>query len=132
MVLVRVAARRFPSEAAPFNVILGVMLGAILSRTIIGPSSMIPTIACAVLLVLIHWLVGRVSFHRVRLGDFLQGRPDGPVQDSRHDADSFGTDHSMEANLDQTLRFWGGAADLSDARLVTLQRGGHISFARRR
>jgi uncharacterized membrane protein YcaP (DUF421 family) len=108
------------------------MLGAILSRTLNGPSSMIPTIVCAVLLVLIHWLVGRISFRGIRLGEFLQGRPDAPIDDARWDADAMRRDRRPEPDLDQALRFWGGAADLSDARLVALKRGGHISFARRR
>jgi uncharacterized membrane protein YcaP (DUF421 family) len=129
MVVVRVAAQRFRPEAAPFDVIVGVLLGSILSRTINGPSSMIPTIACAVLLVLVPWLAGRISWRGQRLADFLQGAPVPPFPNGRRDADASRRDNISEPDLDQVLRFWGRPAD---ARLVTLERSGHISVARRR
>jgi hypothetical protein len=61
ILMVRLATRRFFSQAAPFDVILGVMLGAALSRTINGPSPMILAMACVIVLALVHRLAGSRS-----------------------------------------------------------------------
>jgi uncharacterized membrane protein YcaP (DUF421 family) len=131
LLTVRLVARRFVSGAAPFDVVLGVMLGAILSRIIIGPSPLIATMACVILLVVVHRLAGRVSLRYRRLGDFLLGRPVVLAEDGDRDAEALKRNHMSEPDLGQALRSAAGVADLKDS-FVTLQRSGHISAVPRR
>jgi uncharacterized membrane protein YcaP (DUF421 family) len=132
ILIVRLAARRFLSAAAPFDVILGVMLGAILSRIINGPSPLIATMACVALLVVVHRLAGRVSPRYRRLSDFLLGRPAGSAETGDRDAEAMRRNPVPEPNLDRALRFGSAAADLSEASVVTLQRSARINVASRR
>lgn len=108
------------------------MLGAILSRTINGPLSMIPTMVCAALFVVIYRAAVRVSLRHSRVGDFLKGRPDAQTQDGHWGVGAVRRDHVSEPDLDQALRFWGGVSDLRKARIVALERSGRIGAVPRR
>jgi uncharacterized membrane protein YcaP (DUF421 family) len=131
LLTVRLVARRFLSGAAPFDVILGVMLGAILSRILIGPSPLIATMACVILLVVVHRLAGRLSLRYRRLGDFLLGRPVALAQDGDREAEALKRNHMSDAEFDRAPRSGSGVAD-RDASFVTLQRSGHVSVVPRR
>jgi uncharacterized membrane protein len=59
--LVGVAARRFPSEAAPTtDMILGVTLGSAMAAMINAPSPIIAIVTCVILLVLGYRLTRRI------------------------------------------------------------------------
>lgn len=54
LALERIASRRFPSQATAFNVIVGIMLGSIMSRTTNGSALLIPTMVAGLVLVGLH------------------------------------------------------------------------------
>lgn len=77
-------------------------------------------------------LAGRIPFRYRRLGDLLRGRPVVLAEVGDWEAEALKKTHFCEPGLHQTLRFEGGVADLNDARLVTLERSGHINVVPRR
>jgi hypothetical protein len=58
--LIRVAARRFPSEATTFDLALSLLLGWTVSWTINAPSLLVAAVACVILLVLGYRLTRRI------------------------------------------------------------------------
>jgi hypothetical protein len=109
ILMVRLATRRFLSQAAPLDVLLGVLLGAALSRAITGPSPMILAMACVIVLALVHRLAGP-SYRR-------------PGETSRAEDGDRETKALKTKPVSQPSRFEGGPGDLKAARVVTLQRG---------
>ncbi|HEY2050435.1 MAG TPA: hypothetical protein VGH03_13915 [Caulobacteraceae bacterium] len=110
----RLATRRFLSPAAPFDVILGVMLGAALSRAINGPSPLILAMAGAILLALVYRLFGPVSVRDRRPGE--DGQRNTEPRERRPD---------LEPSPTQS------GADLGGASSVSLLRSGQFSVLRR-
>lgn len=75
---------------------------------------------------------GRASLRYRRLVDFLLGRPATPDPDGERGAEAHRRPYDAEPALRQGLRPEGGLGDLKEARLVTLERSGHISVVPRR
>ena len=55
--LVRIGSKRFLSQATPFDIIVAVMLGSILSRAINGSAPFVATVIAGGALVGLHWLL---------------------------------------------------------------------------
>ena len=53
LALVRIASRRFLSQSTAFDIVVGIMLGSIMSRAINGSALFLPTIVAG--LVLVGW-----------------------------------------------------------------------------
>jgi len=56
VLIVRMGKKRFMSQATAFDVILGIMLGSMVSRAIAGAAPFVPTLAASAALVVVHWL----------------------------------------------------------------------------
>jgi len=54
-------------------VILGFMLGSILSRAITGSSPFFPTLGAALVLVIMHWAFAVAAFRWSRFGTMVKG-----------------------------------------------------------
>lgn len=56
VILVRLGDKRFMGKNTAFDVILGIILGSVLSRTITGNAPFLATVGAGVLLVALHWI----------------------------------------------------------------------------
>ena len=127
LAIVRLGSKRFLSQATAFDVIVGIMLGSIMSRAINGSAPFLPTLAAGAVLVGAHWSLAYLASRTDWFGTQVKGSPvllieDGAVQSggmkeaglSRHD-------------LAQALRLQGQEPDPSKVRLAYLERNGSIS-----
>src|SRR3546814_818751 len=64
LLVVRLGKKRFLGKATAFDVILGIMLGSIVSRAITGNAPFLPALAAAVLIAL-HWSFSALRFVRM-------------------------------------------------------------------
>jgi uncharacterized membrane protein YcaP (DUF421 family) len=62
LMMVRWGEKRFMEKSTAFDVILGVVLGSVVSRAITGQSPFLPTICAGFALVGLHWLFANLAF----------------------------------------------------------------------
>lgn len=127
LALVRAASRRFLSQATAFDVIVGIMLGSSLSRTINGSALFLPTLVAGLVLVGLHWLFAYISFHTSMFGPIVKGDPvllikDGVVQEEEMQRANLTT-----SDLNEALRLRYGDTDPRKIRRAYMERGGNIS-----
>jgi len=71
--LIRIAGRRSFGVRTPLDNIITILLGAILSRAVVGASAFVPVIICCLVIVILHrgfsWLV----VHHQRFARFVEG-----------------------------------------------------------
>ena len=126
LAIVRLGKKRFLGRATAFDVILGIMLGSIVSRAVTGNAPMVPALAAAAVLVLMHWLFSAVALHWPGFGHLIKGRSDLLVQDGRLDAGTMRDAHMTEHDLWEDLR-GKSVARLEEVAEARLERSGQLS-----
>lgn len=61
LLLIRVAGIRAFGKRSSFDNVVTIMLGAVLSRAVVGASGFLPTICASLILVLMHRLIGMLT-----------------------------------------------------------------------
>jgi uncharacterized membrane protein YcaP (DUF421 family) len=125
--LVRVAEKRFISENTAFDLILGVMLGSVISRAITGQSPFIPTLGAAVVLVVCHWVLAQLASRSSRFGTLVKGRTRVLVSDGEVDWDAMRRSNLSRDDLLGALRLQASLRGWEDVREARLERNGEIS-----
>ena len=71
--VIRVAGRRSFGVRTPVDNIIVILLGAILSRAIVGASPFFPTVMAGFTIAVLHRFVGWLTVHNKRFGELLEG-----------------------------------------------------------
>ncbi len=109
--------RRFAGKYATFDVIIGIMLGATLSRAISGSSPFFPTLASAFTLVLMHRLLSTASFRFGWLERWIKGGPRLLIKNGKVDRQVLRETHLTSQDLGVVMRSQGSflPTDASEA-----------------
>ncbi len=126
LAMVRLGEKRFLGKSTAFDVILGVMLGSVVSRAINGSADLLPTLGAGALLVGLHWLFAVIAFRSDRFGTLMKGRTRLLVKDGAIDWDEMRGCHMSRDDLLGALRAEGveSPEGVAEARL---ERSGKIS-----
>lgn len=128
LVIVRVVAhRRFVSRHAPFDVILGITLGAILARAVNGAAPFLPTVASAFVLAFLDRLIAVGAFRWSWFRHAVEGRPRALVRGGELDRDAMRRYHVSEEDLLVELRHNGHVESLENVHDAHLEPSGEIS-----
>ncbi|MFT3867488.1 MAG: DUF421 domain-containing protein [Nibricoccus sp.] len=130
--LVRFADRRFLGRNAGFDVLLGVVLGSVLSRGINGQAAFLPTLGVSFLLVVLHRVVSTLAcrYHVVSL--WLKGVPEIVVKNGQLDHRVLEKNKISAEDLDENLRLNGNTADVAGIEEARFERNGQVSVIRRK
>jgi len=127
LALVRVASRRFLSQATAFDVIVGIMLGSILSRAVNGSALFIPTMVAGLVLVGLHRLFASIAFHTSVFGPVVKGEPVLLIKNGEIQQDAMQRADVTERDLNQALRLQSDTTDPRNVRRAYMERSGEIS-----
>lgn len=128
---VRLAEKRFIGKFTAFDVIMGILIGSILSRAITNSSAFLPSVAAGLTLVMLHYLFAVLSFHSGRFGDLVKGSARTLVQDGQILWPAMRASHISEQDLMSALRENGQVNDVRRVELARLERSGNISVITR-
>src|ERR687884_1110994 len=73
VLIVRIGKKRFMGRATAFDVILGIMLGSIVSRAVTGNAPFFPALAASGVLLSMHWLFSALAFRFHPFGKAIKG-----------------------------------------------------------
>lgn len=125
LALLRIASKRFLSQATAFDVVIGIMFGSVLSRAINGSAPFLPTIMAAAALVALHWLLAVLSYN-TSIGSIFKGAPRLLIRDGQVQHEAMRKASISSADLEQALRLQ-GQTDASKIRRAYLERNASIS-----
>lgn len=124
--IVRVGKRRFMGRATAFDVILGIMLGSIVSRAVTGNAPFLPALVAAAVLMAMHWLFSWIALHWSGFGWAVKGRAVTLVHDGSVERKRMRETHITEHDLWEDLR-GKGISDLKQIAEARLERSGQLS-----
>ncbi|MBW3635236.1 MAG: DUF421 domain-containing protein [Armatimonadetes bacterium] len=129
--LVRLGEKRFLGKYTALDVILGFMLGSILSRAITNSSPFFEALGAALVLVVMHWIFAVIAFHFDRFGTLVKGSTRELVRDGEIQWDAMRSSHISENDLMGALRASAQIDDASQVKVAYLERSGDISAIKR-
>lgn len=73
LILLRISGRRSFGMKSPLDNVIAVLIGALLSRIIVGASEFIPVISASLTLVVLHRMLGWLTVHNKKISTLLHG-----------------------------------------------------------
>lgn len=131
VVLVRIADRRFLGRSAGFDVLLGVVLGSVLSRAINGSAAFFPTLGACGLLVVLHHILSSLACHLHFFSKLAKGNACVLVREGRSDTQAMRANKISMDDLEENLRLNGNVAHAGEVGEARLERNGQVSVVRR-
>jgi uncharacterized membrane protein YcaP (DUF421 family) len=130
LIFIRISGRRSFGQRSPFDAVVAVLLGATLSRIIVGASEVIPTSAACLAIVVLHrtlgWMYVHVpGFERVATGCERQLYADGTFDRAQMSAALVTKNDILESARRQL-----GTTTLEGVKYAVLERNGEISLIR--
>ena len=126
VIMVRLGKKRFLGRATAFDVILGIMLGSIVSRAVTGNAPMLPALLASAVLVLMHFVFSGMALRWHGFGSLIKGNPRLIVRDGAIDERNLRKAHMTEHDLHEDLRSK-SVARLDQVAEARLERSGQMS-----
>jgi uncharacterized membrane protein YcaP (DUF421 family) len=126
VLIVRLGKKRFMGRATAFDVILGIMLGSIVSRAVTGNAPLLPALVAAAILVAMHWVFSAIALHWHAFGRAIKGQPVLMVRHGKVDEKVMRKTHMTEHDLWEDLR-GKSVSDLAQVAEARLERSGQLS-----
>lgn len=128
LLLIRISGRRSFGQKSPFDYVVAILLGATVSRAIVGASPFLPTLAAALVLVLLHRGLAWICIRFTAVDRVMSGRERLLYHDGRADPEELRKALLAERDLLEALRQQRGKDSLEGVREARLERNGRISI----
>lgn len=126
--MVRIGEKRFLGKHTAFDVIVGFILGSMISSAINSPVPFWSTLLAGFVLVGLHWLFALITFRWDILDTFLKGASHQLVENGRIDWKLMKKNFITQQDLMQQLRLADGTENLESIKKAYFERSGDISF----
>ena len=131
LAIVRLGKSRLIARVTALDVILGFILGSLLSRGITGHASISGTAVASATLVLVHWALTLVACRWHVLGTVIKGHSFPLVKDGKLDERAMLHSHMSPHDLEEAVRLK-GLETIDEVHLACKERNGEISVIERK
>jgi uncharacterized membrane protein YcaP (DUF421 family) len=104
VLMVRLGKKRFMGRATAFDVILGIMIGSIVSRAVTGNAPFLPALAATAVLLAMHSLFSWAALRWHGFGGLIKGHDQLLIRDGEVDKPEMRKAHMSERDLWEDLR----------------------------
>lgn len=126
VLLFRYSARRAFGRDSAFDIVMAIIVGANLSRTLTGNAPMLPTLTASFALVLLHWAMSVLAFRSRWFGRLVKGKPQQLISDGALDYETMRQCKITEHDLEEAARI-NHLDSLAKIHAAYLERSGTIS-----
>lgn len=131
LIIMRIGNKRIFGKQTAFDIVLGIIYGSVLSRAITGNSPFWPTLAAALVLVLLHRFLAFLAYNTEGfVGPFIKGNPVCLIRDGELKEDELRKHNLTENDLNEALRN-GGVTSVREVKTAYLERSGEISIVKK-
>lgn len=128
LIMVRFGGKRIFGKHTAFDIVLGIVLGSILGRTITGNAPFLTSIVAAFTLVFLHWLIAFTSMKWDFFGVLVKGHFQILIKDGEIQWDNMKKNNISERDLHEAIRMEGNGAKVDDIETAYYERSGDISI----
>ncbi len=131
LVLIRISGRRSFGQRSPFDYVVAILLGATLSRVIVGASPAIPTFVASLAIVLIHRALAWACVRSRRLEKLVVGIEREVYRNGKFNDEQMSAALITKSDVLETVRQESGCTTLDHVQAVVLERNGGVSLIRK-
>jgi uncharacterized membrane protein YcaP (DUF421 family) len=131
ILLVRAGKSRLIARLSPLDVLVGFVLGSLLSRAITGHASISETVAASAALIAIHWIFTWLACRVHWFGNLVKGTTSLVIKDGKIIEEAMRRHHLSQGDIEQQIRQQ-GISDVSQVECAYKERSGEISVIRSR
>ena len=131
LLLIRISGRRSFGMHMPLDNIISIILGAVLSRAIVGASDFMPVICVCTAIVLLHRIVAWLTAHHKKMSRIIQGQKILLFEDGKFLADNMGKALVCEEDVMQGVRKSALTENLEKIQKIFIERNGEITAIKR-
>lgn len=124
--IARIAGKRFFGQLTAFDIVLGIILGSILSRAVNGTAPFYQTIAAGLVLVLMHILFATLTYYSHKFGIIFKGEAYQLVESGEILWDAMWHNRISEKDLMTAVRL-NHLTSLKEVGAAYIERNGQIS-----
>jgi uncharacterized membrane protein YcaP (DUF421 family) len=131
LILIRISGRRSFGLHAPLDNIITIMLGAIISRAIVGASGFLPVIASCTVLVVIHRLFAYIMVHNPGFSRLVAGEKMLLFKDGNFLEQNMDRAQVCKEDILQEVRKSALTDDLSRIERIYIERNGEVNSVKK-
>ena len=114
-----------------FNIVITIILGAVLSRIIIGASPFLPTTSATLLMVIIHRILAWACFKNEKVSIFLKGEPLKLYYNGNLLTENLAKAAISKSDVMESLRLETKQNNFDEIDTIFLETNGRISFIKK-
>lgn len=127
LIIVRLGNKRLFGKNTAMDIVLGVILGSVMSRAINGGVAMLPTLCAGGALVVLHYLSARIAVAAEWFGPLLKGHPRQLVKEGKVQEVAMRRSVIGYRDLEEAARSEGKVRGIGEIEEAWLERSGNIS-----
>ncbi len=131
LVFLRLAGRRSFGMGSAFDNVTAILIGAVLSKAIIGAAPFFPTLAAAFTLAMLHRLFAFIALYSSIFGTLVKGEPRVLFTDGKIIRKNMKKSLITDKDLMEGVRKEGNTTTLDDVKIAYVERNGQISVIRK-
>jgi uncharacterized membrane protein YcaP (DUF421 family) len=133
LVLLRLSGPRMFGHWSALDIVVSIMVGSALARTMTGGAPLVGTMAAAAVMAALHVALGHLVARSPSLAHLVEGKPVKLIDHGRIDHDARKSHMISEADFHEALRQEGvdGEDHVDNVKVMTLEPSGEISIVKR-
>ncbi|MVN20671.1 DUF421 domain-containing protein [Mucilaginibacter arboris] len=132
LLLIRIAGRRTFGKKTAFDNTIAIMLGAVLSRAIVGASPFLPTVIGSLVLVLLHRAIAWYSMYNKKFEHLVKGKSQPLYQNGKMNKENMKRGLMSEDDLRGDIRLKGQTNSLEDLDEIYIETTGEVSLIKKK
>jgi uncharacterized membrane protein YcaP (DUF421 family) len=132
LLLIRLAGMRPFGKGEGFDKIITFLIGAILSRGVVGATPFFSTVISMIVIILIHKILSKLSIYSKWFGQQVKGRPSILYESGNFIRENMNRVNITEHDIYEDLREETQLNSLDEIKEVYMERTGKLSFVKKR
>ena len=131
LVFIRLSGRRTFGMFSPFDNVISILLGAVLSRAVIGASPFFSTIIAALVIVFLHRLFAWIALYNDAFGSLIKGNAQEIFKDGKTNRKNMERFDISDKDLMEGIRLQSNVDSLDEIKSAYIERDGRISVIKK-
>jgi uncharacterized membrane protein YcaP (DUF421 family) len=132
VLLLRIAGMRAFGKKSAMDATIAIMLGAILSRSVVGVSPFFPTITAALVLACVHRLMAWLSIYNKTLSVLMKGKKHSVYKNGEYNFHNMSVTSLSKEDLFEDVRLELNTTSLDEIEEIFMEASGQISIIKKR